>query len=114
MHIVKLGFELKSELHFFFMVLRVLRIVLLKFQSHLLFVHHFSLELFTHFLLGVEILLQHLLVVGLLLGFLLVVFVELLQLGLMLLRDLTNEHAIVCTAAVLEQDSKDFPNVGDH
>ena len=96
------------------MVLRVLRIIFLKLQSHLLFVHHFSLELFTHFLLSVEIFLQHLLVVGLLLGFLLVVFVELLQLGLVLLRNLTNEHAIVRSAAILEQDSKDFPNVGDH
>ena len=75
---------------------------------------HFSLELFTHLLLSVEILLQHLLVVGLFLGFLLVVFVELLQFGLVLLRDFTNEHAIVCTTAVLEQDSEDFPNVGDH
>ena len=96
------------------MVLRVLRIVFLKLQSHLLFVHHFSLELFTHFLLSVKIFLEHLLVVGLLLGFLLVVFVELLQLCLVLLRNLANEHAIVRPAAVLEQNSKDLPNVGDH
>ena len=96
------------------MVLRVLSIIFLKLQPHLLFVHHFSLELFTHFLLSVEILLQHLLVVGLLLRFLLVVFVELFQFSLVLLRYLTNEHPIVCPATILEQDSKDFPNVGYH
>ena len=65
-HVVQLRLELEPELDLFLMVLCVLRKVLLEFEAHLLFVHHFTLKLLAHLLLSVEVLLEHLLVVGLL------------------------------------------------
>jgi len=113
-HVVELAFKLESELDFFFVILGVLSVILLQLETHLLLVHHFSLELLAHFLLRVEVLLEDLLVIGLLLRFLLVVTVQLLQLRLVLLRDLTDEHPIVGSTTVLEKDGEDFPNIGDH
>ena len=66
-HIVQLRLELESQLDLLLVILRVLLIVLLELHTHLLFVHHLSLELLTHFLLRIQVLLQHFFIVGLLL-----------------------------------------------
>ena len=96
------------------MILGVLSVVFFEFEAHLLFIHHFALQLLAQFLLGVQILLQNLLVVGLLLRLNLVLLVQLLQLGLVLLRDLTDKHAVVSPLAILEKDGEDLPDVGNN
>ena len=85
-HVVELGFELESELHLLLVILRVLSIVFLQLETHLLLVHHFALELLAHLLLRVQVLLQQFLVIGLLFGLLLVLFIQFVHLILMLLR----------------------------
>jgi len=112
-HVVEFGLEFETQLNLFFMVLRILREVLLQLETHLFFVHHFSLKFLAHLLLGVQVLLQHLLVIGLLFRLLLVVTIELLQSGLVLFGNLTDKHAVICAAAIFKQDGKDFPNVRD-
>ena len=84
-HIVQLRFKLQTQLDFFLMVLSILRIIFLQFESHLLLVHHLTLELLAHLLLSVKVLLEDLLVVGLLLRLLLVISIQLLQLSLVFL-----------------------------
>ena len=84
-HVIKFTFKFESELDFLLVILGVLRVVFFKLETHLLLVHHFSLEFLTHFLLSVEVLFEYLLVVGLILRFLLVLAVQLLKLSLMLL-----------------------------
>ena len=113
-HVIELAFKFESKLDFLLVILCVLRVVLLQLETHLLLIHHFSLKLLAHFLLRVKVLLEDLLVVGLLLRFFLVIKVQLLQLRLVLLRDLTDEHSIVGSTTVLKKDGEDFPNVGDH
>ena len=83
------------------MVLCVLSIVFLKLDAMMLFLLELSLDLFTHLLLDIQVLLEHLLIISLLLGLLLIVTVELLEGCFVLFRDLTNQHAVVCSAAVL-------------
>ena len=113
-HVVELRLELKSQLDLLLVVLSVLSIILFQLEAHLLLIHHFSLQLLAHLLLGVQVLFEHLLVVGLFLRLFLVVAVQLLQLGLVLLRDLTDQHSVISAAAVLEQDCKNLPDIGDH
>ena len=96
------------------MIFGVLGIILFEFKSHLLLIHHFTLQLLTHLLLSVQILFQNLLVVGLLLRFFLVLCIQLLKISLVLLGNLRDEHSVVSTATVLQQDGKYFPNVRDH
>ena len=113
-HIVELGLELEPQLHLFLMIRRVLSEVLLQFQTHLLLIHHLSLQLFANLLLSVKIFFKNLLIVGLFLGLLLIVTVEFVKFGLVLLRNFTDQHTVVSAAAVLEQDRKDFPNARNY
>ena len=114
MHVVKLTFEFETKLDLLFVILCILSVVFLKFESHLTLVHSLTLELFAKFVLSVEVLFEDLLVVGLLLRFLLVLFVECVQLGFVLFTDLTNEHTVVSPAAVLKQNGEYFPDISDH
>ena len=83
------------------MVLCVLSIVFFKLDAMMLLLLELSLDLFTHLLLDIQVLLEHLLIISLLFGLLLIVTVELLEGCFVLLGDLTNQHAVVSSAAVL-------------
>jgi len=111
MHVVELGFKLEPQLHFLLVVLGVLHVVLFQFESHLPFIRLFSLQLFAVLLQGILILLEHLFVVGLLLEFSLVVAVQLVKGVFVLFGNFTDEHAVVCAAAVLEQDGEHLPDI---
>ena len=93
------------------MVFSVLRIVLLKLLAHLLFVRSFPLKLLRILGQSVVRVPQYFLVVRLLLEFQLVILVKSLQLRLLLLRDFTDQHPVVCSTAVLKQYRKHLPNV---
>ena len=84
------------------MIFGVLSEVFFEFESHLPLVQHLALKLFNHFLLCIEVLLENFLVISLLLRFLLIVPIKLLQLDLVLLRDLTDEHSIISATAILQ------------
>lgn len=101
MHVVELGFELKSQLNFFFVVFSVLHVFFFELKSHLSLINSFSLQLFTVFLKDLHVLSQDLIVVGLFLKLLLVVFVKLVNFSLVLFRYFRYEHSVVCSAAVL-------------
>ena len=108
MHIVKLRLKFEPQLDLLLVILRILRVVLLQFHTHRLLVHHFALQLLAQLLLHVQVLLEHLLVVGLLLGFLLVIAIEVLDLLLVLFRNLTDQHPVICSLAVLEQNCENL------
>lgn len=93
------------------MVFSVLRIVLLKLLTHLLFVRSFPLKLLRILGQSVVRVPQDFLVVCLLLEFQLVILVKSLQLRLLLLRDFTDQHPVVCSTTVLKQYCKHLPNV---
>ena len=110
-HIVELGLELEPQLDLLLVILRILRVVLLQLHTHRLLVHHFALQLLAQLLLHVQVLLEHLLVVGLLLGLPLVIAIEILDLLLVLFRNLTDQHPVICSLAVLEQNRENLDSL---
>ena len=104
MHLVQFSFKLKSELHFFFVVLCVLSVLLLQFQPHLPLVHSFFFERFRVLLEYLHILLNDLLIISLLLESGLILSFQLLNFLFVFLTNFLDEHSVVCAAAVFEKD----------
>ena len=109
MHLVELGFELQTQLNFLLVVLCVLGVFLFKLKSHLTLVHSLFFERFRVLLEDFHVLLYDLLVVCLLLESCLVLIFELFNLLLVFLGNFLNEHSVISSTAILEQDRKNFP-----
>lgn len=112
-HVVELRLEFETKLHFFFVVLGVLHVLLLEFEPHLPLTLPLLFQSVVILLEHFELLFQRLFVVGLLLEARLVLLFQLLHGGVVLPGDLGDQHSVVSSTAVLEQDRKDFPDLGD-
>lgn len=87
MHVVEFALEFKSQLDFFFVVLRILVIVFLQLEAQLFFVHPLAIKLLAVLLEGVLVFFADQLVLGLIIEFFLVLFLKTFQLVLVFLRD---------------------------
>ena len=96
------------------MILGVLHVFLLKFQTQLLLTGLFLLKLVIVVRHRLDILFQHFFDVFVTLLFLFVLFLALLELPLVLVSDLCDQDSVVCLAAILKQDLKDLPNACDN
>lgn len=113
MHIIQLWFELESELNLLLVILSVLGVIFFELLTHLFFICSFTLQFFS--ILGQRVISipQDLFVISLLLEFALVITVQFLEFWLMLLWNFWNEHAVIRTATVFQQNGKNFPDVGN-
>lgn len=112
-HRIEFPFKLEPQLDFLFMVLRVLHVLLLELEPELLLVGTVFLQLVVVPAHGFHVLPHDFLVVDVALNLALEHFFDLVDLAVMLVRDLGNQNSVVRLAAVLEQDLVHFPDRRD-
>ena len=110
-HLVQLRLESEPQLDLLLVVRSILSVVFVELLTQLLLFSAFSFELLAHFFKSLYVFFEHFLVLLLLAALLIEICLKPLQLGLVLLGDFADQHAVVRTAAVLEQDCEHFPDV---
>jgi len=101
-HIVQLRLKLESQLHLFLVVLGILHVFLLQFQTHLLFICSILFQGLTVLLKGLHVLFESFLVVCLLLETSVVHSLDRFHFLVMLSGYFGDEHSIIGSAAVFK------------
>lgn len=113
MHFIELGLELHTKVDLLLMILRVLRVLFLKFEAHLTLILALFFQSLGILLQCVHVVLQRLFIVRLDLELLLILNSHSVERVLVLAADLLNEHLILGAVAVFEQNCIDLPKVSD-
>ena len=111
MHVVELTFELESQFDFFLVISRVLHVLFFKFQTESLLTLSLLFQLVVIITHCLHILLKDEFVINVLLDTLFELALTHFYVIVVFVCDFGYQNAVVCLAAVLEEDVEHFPDL---